>query len=130
MKKLVLYLISKDSKSDFLKLTLEGKILESKVVTNKKIPKWYCKGERCSIIGSQDIKETEEKWEIHKKNGETFELEITRRKTTYKERTSEAIFEDYFNKKIVYEDMTIKDLEEYGEVEEGYNSRNAPEIGG
>lgn len=118
MEKLNLYLLV-DEVGGFVKLTLQGKVLEKKKITdNKKVPKWDALGEVMYIVGQQHVQEFEEKWEIVKKNGEKAIIDIKRRLETYKGKTTEIIFEKYFDNKIVYEDWGIKELEEFGEVEE------------
>lgn len=118
MEKLNLYLLV-DEVGGFVKLTLQGKVLEKKKITdNKKVPKWDALGEVMYIVGQQHVQEFEEKWEIVKKNGEKAIIDIKRRLETYEGKTTEIIFEKYFGNKIVYEDWGIKELEEFGEVEE------------
>lgn len=99
-----------------INLTLKGKLISFKErkYQGEEIRE---RGEHTTIIGRNDITERDEKWEIIKKDGSTFEYEIKRRSTTYKKEVKEEIFEDYFSDKIVYEDWGIEELKEFGEVE-------------
>ena len=96
---------------DFFELTLEGRLLEKKLHSNRREPIWKHQGGLSSAVGSKDIEVYKEIWEVIKKDGSTFELEVKRIVSKYDDgKAGEEILEDYFADKIVYENWGIDQL--------------------
>ena len=112
--KLELYLMTLEEE---IKLKMKGKLVDKRLEDDRMIDKTTVKGERITVIGQQNLKVYKEKWEIEKTNGEVFELNLERHILNYKGNITEEIFEDFFSDKIVYEEVSLEDLKEYGEIE-------------
>lgn len=102
---------------NYFELTLEGKLLEKKLYSNRREPIWKHQGGLSSAIGSKDVEVYKEIWEVIKKDGNTLELEVDRIVSKYDNgEKTEELKEDYFADNIVYKDWGIEQLKEFGDI--------------